>query len=208
MKRAALPRPTQNGYSRAPHGRADAPRGPLDRSTAVASERTYTLRCTLLSAAMTLTVVAWTAAVPARAADRGPRSTMRPFVVRTLDGRTLRSSDLRGRPLILEFWATWSPPSRAGVRGLSALQARHGSRGLIVLGLSVDDDPAPRVLEFARRQRLLFPVAMASEAMLDDYGPIRSLPTMILIDRRGRIARRVVGLIDAETLEGFVREIL
>lgn len=128
--------------------------------------------------------------------------------MRTLDGRTLRSADLRGRPLVLEFWATWSAPSRAAMPVLSALQARHGGRGLLVLGLSVDDEPAARVLEFARKRRLLFPVAMADEAMLDHYGPVRSLPTTILIDRQGRIVRRIVGHIDAETLEGFVREIL
>jgi thiol-disulfide isomerase/thioredoxin len=128
--------------------------------------------------------------------------------VHTLDGRTVRSSELRGRPLVLEFWATWSLPSRASMPVLSALQARHGGQGLIVLGLSLDDEPPQRVLEFARRQRLLFPVAMANEDMLDDYGPIRSLPTTILIDRRGRIVRRIVGRLDTETLEGFIREIL
>lgn len=147
-------------------------------------------------------------AAPAPAADRAPRDAMRPFVVRTLDGGTLRSSDLRGRPLVLEFWATWSAPSRASVPLLSALQARYGNRGLIILGLCLDDAPAARVLEFARRQRLLFPVAMASESLLDDYGPIRSLPTAVLINRRGRIVRRVVGHLDVETLEGFIREIL
>jgi cytochrome c biogenesis protein CcmG/thiol:disulfide interchange protein DsbE len=128
--------------------------------------------------------------------------------VRTLDGRTLRSSELRGRPLVLEFWATWSAPSRASMPVLSALQARHGGRGLIVIGLCLDDGPAQKVLEYARRQRLLFPVAMASETVLEDYGPIRSLPTAILIDRRGRIVRRIVGHLDAQTFEGFIREIL
>jgi len=155
-----------------------------------------------------LMLVGCAGAAPALAAARDPRGTLRPFVVRTLDGGILRSSDLRGRPLVLEFWATWSAPSRASVPVLSAMQARYGKRGLIVLGLCLDDQPAPRILEFARKQRLLFPVAMASEAMLEDYGPIHSLPTAVLIDRRGRIVRRIVGLLDAETLAGFIREIL
>lgn len=142
------------------------------------------------------------------AAARDPRDRLHPFTVRTLDGRTLRSSELRGRPLVLEFWATWSLPSRASMPVLNALQARHGSRGLLVIGLALDDGPTQRVLDYARRRRLLFPVAMAREDMLDDYGPIRSLPTTILVDRRGRIVRRIVGHLDAETLEGFVREIL
>ena len=49
---------------------------------------------------------------------------------------------------------------------------------------------------------------MATESVLDDYGPIRSVPTTIFIDRKGHIVRRVVGYVDRETLEGFIREIL
>ncbi len=165
------------------------------------------MRHRIASAALLMLLVGGPAP-PATAADRDPRGTLRSFTVRTLDGHTLRSSDLRGRPLLLEFWATWSAPSRASMPVLSALQARHGGRGLIVLGLCLDDGPAQKVIEFARRQRLLFPVAMATEAVLEDYGPIRSLPTTLLIDRKGRIARRIVGHLDAETLEGFVKEIL
>jgi len=132
----------------------------------------------------------------------------RAFSVRTLDGRTVRYADLRGRPLVLEFWATWSAPSRASLRALSAMQGRYGGRGLIILGLSVDDRPAQEVEAFAGRLRLLFPVGMATEDILDDYGPIRSLPTAVLIDRKGRIVRRIVGHLDTETLQEFIREIL
>ena len=136
------------------------------------------------------------------------RGTARPFAVRTLDGRTLRLDELRGRPVILDFWATWCAPCRASMPHLSAMQGRYGTRGLVVVGLSVDDGTPQTVRRFAERLHLRFPVAMASEAMLDDYGPVRSIPTTIFIDRRGRIVRRVVGNVDEETLEGFIREIL
>jgi peroxiredoxin len=136
------------------------------------------------------------------------RGTARPFTVRTLDGRSLRLAELRGRPVILDFWALRCAPCRASLPQLSTMQGRYGTRGLVVLGLSVDDDPPQAVRRFAERLRLRFPVAMASEGVLDDYGPIRSIPTTIFIDRRGRIVRRVVGYVDEETLEGFIREIL
>jgi len=137
-----------------------------------------------------------------------PRGTARPFAVRTLDGRTLRLAELSGRPVVLDFWATWCAPCRASMPHLSAMQGRYGSRGLVVVGLSVDDGTPQTVRRFAERLQLRFPVAMASEGMLDDYGPIRSIPTTIFIDRQGRIVRRVVGYVDEETLEGFIREIL
>jgi thiol-disulfide isomerase/thioredoxin len=146
----------------------------------------------------------WQSLTPTQA----PRGTARPFAVRTLDGRTLRLTELRGRPVILDFWATWCAPCRASMPHLSAMQGRYGSRGLVVLGLSVDDAPPQAVRGFAERLRVRFPIAMASEGMLDDYGPIRSIPTTIFIDRNGRIVRRVVGYVDEETLEGFIREIL
>jgi hypothetical protein len=60
----------------------------------------------------------------------------------------------------------------------------------------------------AGRLGLKYPIAMASETVLDLYGPIRAIPTTIIIDRRGNIARRVVGLIDGETIDECVREVL
>jgi thiol-disulfide isomerase/thioredoxin len=158
----------------------------------------------LLLLALAGVTLGWQSRTPPRA----PRGTAPPFAVRTLDGRTLRLDELRGRPVILDFWATWCAPCKVSMPQLSAMQARYGTRGLVIVGLSVDDGPPQAVRRFTERRQLRFPMAMASEAMLDDYGPVRSIPTTIFIDRRGRIVRRVVGYVDAETLEGFVREIL
>ncbi len=131
-----------------------------------------------------------------------------PFTVRTLDGKTQRLSDLRGRPVLLDFWATWCAPCRASLPNLDAMQRRYGARGLVVLGLSVDDDGPVAVRRFADRLGVRFPIAMAEEKVLADYGPIRTIPTTILINRRGQVVRRVVGYLDEETLDGYVREIL
>ncbi len=157
-----------------------------------------------LSIAILGVVLGWQSLTPAES----ERDRARPFAVRTLDGRTLRFDELRGRPVILDFWATWCVPCRASMPQLSLMQGRYGTRGLVVVGLSVDDGPLEAVRRFSDGLRLRFPVAMASEGMLDDYGPIRSIPTTIFIDRQGRIVRRVSGYVDEETLEGFVREIL
>ena len=68
-----------------------------------------------------------------------PRGAVRPFAVRTLDGRTMRLDELRGRPVILDFWATGCAPCRTSMPQLSAMQIRCGTRGLVIVGLSVDD---------------------------------------------------------------------
>lgn len=130
------------------------------------------------------------------------------FSLRGLDGKPLRLSDYKGQPVVLDFWATWCAPCRASMPHLNQIQARFQPQGLVVLGLSVDDGPASDVRRFADKLGVRFRIAMADEEVLNAYGPIRSIPTTIFINRRGEIVRRVTGYIDAETMEGFTREIL
>lgn len=129
------------------------------------------------------------------------------FTVRTLDGRTFRLQEQRGKPVVLDFWATWCAPCRASMPHLGRLQERYTRNGLVVLGLSVDEDPPASVKRFADRLGIKFRLAMADEKLLDLYGPIRVLPTTFFINRRGEVVRRTVGYLDAETLDGYVREL-
>lgn len=142
------------------------------------------------------------------ASAESDRNTAPSFAVRTFDGRTLRSSELRGKPVIIDFWATWCRPCRAGMPHLSAIQERYRAKGLVVIGLSVDDGEASGVRHFAEQLGVKFRVGMADEQVLDDYGPIRSIPTTVFIDRKGEMVRRVVGYIDEETMDGYAKEIL
>jgi thiol-disulfide isomerase/thioredoxin len=130
------------------------------------------------------------------------------FTVKTLDGKPLKSSDLRQKPMIVDFWATWCGPCRASMPHLSAMQTRYEKQGLTVIGLSVDESGPQGVKKFASQLGVKFTLAMANDDVLDAYGPIRSIPTTFFINRKGDIVRRVVGYIDGETMEDYVKEIL
>lgn len=130
------------------------------------------------------------------------------FSVRTLEGKPLRLSELRNKPVILDFWATWCGPCRASMPHLSAMQSRYEKQGLTVIGMSVDDGGPQNVRRFANKLGVKFTLAMANDEILDAYGPIRSIPTTFFISRKGDIVRRVVGYIDGETMEDYVKEIL
>jgi len=129
------------------------------------------------------------------------------FAVATLDGKTIRSEKLKGRPVIVDFWATWCGPCRFAMPHLQTMQDRYGKDGLVVIGVSVDDLEPERIQRFVDRLGVKFTIAMANDEMLDAYGPLRALPTTFFINRDGEVARRVVGYIDEETLEAYVREI-
>ena len=130
------------------------------------------------------------------------------FSVRTLEGKSLRLSELKNRPLIVDFWATWCGPCRASMPHLSSMQSRYGKQGLAVIGMSVDDGGPENVRKFANKLGVKFTLAMADDEILDAYGPIRSIPTTFFINRKGDIVRRVVGYIDGETMDDYVKEIL
>uniref|UniRef100_A0A832HZ04 TlpA family protein disulfide reductase n=1 Tax=Eiseniibacteriota bacterium TaxID=2212470 RepID=A0A832HZ04_UNCEI len=196
----ALSRDTRDADKLCDAVQARGPRGPpltLERNRIVRPLAFPTVICAALCAAVLL-------CEPARA---GGSKTAPPFSVRALDGRVVRLSDFKGRAVVMDFWATWCQPCRASMPHLDALQERFEPQGLVVLGLSIDDQPPAAVRRFADKLGVRFRLAMADEQVLDAYGPIRSIPTTFFINRRGEIVRRVVGYIDPETLEAYAREL-
>ena len=129
------------------------------------------------------------------------------FALRTFDGKTVRLSDLKGKPVVLDFWATWCRPCRSSMPHLDELQKRYGNQGLVVIGLSVDEGSPAEVRRFAQSLGVTFRLGMANDHVLDDYGPIRFLPTTFFIDRKGQMVRRVRGYLDPETLESYTVEL-
>jgi thiol-disulfide isomerase/thioredoxin len=159
--------------------------------------------------AAAICVAAWWPAISAGGSEyrQKPKAEHAPdFSISTIAGKSLKFEKLKGRPVIVDFWATWCGPCRYAMPHLQAMHERYGKDGLTVIGVSVDDGGPERVKKYVDRLGVSFPIAMANEEMLDAYGPLRALPTTFFINRQGDVVRRVVGYIDAETLESYVQE--
>ena len=113
--------------------------------------------------------------------------------VRSLEGEEIRFSDLRGKVVLLDVWATWCPPCRKGIPEFIELQTEFAERGLVVIGLSVDQAGPEVVREFSERMGINYPVAMATSSVLKSLGPIEGIPTTFLYDREGNLRQRMVG---------------
>ena len=155
-----------------------------------------------------LIALALMAAFPGPGWAQDPLRTAPPFSVKTFEGKVVKLADLRGRPVVLDFWATWCRPCRASMPHLDAVQKRFGEERLVVIGLSVDEDGGAEVRRFASNLGVSFRLGMANEKVLDVYGPIHSLPTTFFINGRGEVVRRVKGYIDPETLDSYVLELV
>ncbi len=92
-------------------------------------------------------------------------------------------STMRGKVVLLDFWATWCAPCRMVVPKLGDLQARYGAQGLSVLGVSTED--AQDVAQFAQRMSIRYPIGVDKHAETTRSYGVASLPTLVIIDKRG-----------------------
>lgn len=112
-----------------------------------------------------------------------------------------------GKIRIIDFWATWCPPCRKEIPGFINLQAKYAKKGVVVLGLSVDDGAAAPA-QFAAENGINYPVLMADAATKAAYGGIRGIPTTFVVGRKGFIYKKYVGGVDAATFEADVKALL
>lgn len=124
----------------------------------------------------------------------------------TFDGKPLALDALRGKVVVVNFWATWCPYCRHEMPAMEKFYRDYRDRGVELVALSEDDDPA-KVREFLQQERYSFKVAMAGRAGTD-FGGVDRLPTSFVIDKRGRIRNKVSGQVHYGRLEDLVVPLL
>lgn len=131
---------------------------------------------------------------PAEVGSRAPS-----YAAATLAGDTMRLDDLRGRVVLLNVWATWCTPCVEEMPALQRLHEQLDERGLSVVAVSVDAGPGggdADVLSFVDQFGLTFTVLRDASGRIEDAFGVAGLPTTFVIDRDGRIQRKVLGARD------------
>jgi thiol-disulfide isomerase/thioredoxin len=143
-------------------------------------------------------------AVPA--AVRGEPSEPAPdFTLEQLGGGEVALAALRGKPVIVDFWATWCGPCEESIPVLVAFQEKYAGR-VQVLGVSVDWE-REAVAPFAREHGMNYPVLFGEESLALDYGA-PGFPALFVIDAQGRISEAHVGVTTLPELEAAVAPLL
>lgn len=130
-----------------------------------------------------------------------------PFVL--IDGRTLAVEQLRGGPVLLNFWATSCPTCIEEIPDLVALHRQYAGRGLTIIGVAMPYDPPPAVVNFSRQRKLPYAIALDLDGrQTSAYGNVRLTPTHILIDRAGDIVERRTGRLDLAAARRAIEQLL
>lgn len=130
------------------------------------------------------------------------------FALQSLDGKTVRLSDFRGKPVVLNFWATWCGPCKIEMPWFVDLQRQYGPAGLQFLGVAMDDASAKDIAEFAESMKVNYPILIGKESVGDAYGGVQFLPETFYIDRDGKVVDKAFGLKGRGEIEEAIKKIL
>ncbi len=114
------------------------------------------------------------------------------FKLKSLEGREVGLEDLRGKVVLLDFWATWCGPCRRDLPMIEKLHREFNAKGLVVLGLTTGEDTAA-LSQFLLTTKLSYPILTAAETVTSQSYSVNAFPTVVLIDREGKIAFYHVG---------------
>lgn len=127
------------------------------------------------------------------------------FTRRESAGGDVTLSALRGHVVLLNFWATWCPPCKTEIPWFADFQTRYASQGLIVVGVSLDEDGWTAVTPFLREANVNYRIVLGDDRLFKRYGDVGNIPATFIIDRTGRVASQHVGLV---TREEYDRDLL
>lgn len=142
---------------------------------------------------------------PSRVATLG---TAPDFRLETMEGGTFALSDHRGKVVVINFWATWCAPCLEEIPGFIRLQNEFRERGLQILGVSLDTEGFNVVRPFAELLGINYPLVVNDGVVAETYRGHFVVPTTFVVDRRGEIRGRYIGIVTFSELEPLLEELL
>jgi thiol-disulfide isomerase/thioredoxin len=130
------------------------------------------------------------------------------FSLKSYDGKIVELAKLKGKVVIVNFWATWCPPCRAEIPDFIKVYDAYKSKGLEIVGIALDEDGWPKVKPFAEKNKINYPVVLGNAEVVQQYGGIEGIPTTFIVDKKGNIVDRQVGMLTKSMLEQKIRLLL
>lgn len=121
--------------------------------------------------------------------------------LKEVDGKVVRSDEFKGKVVVVDFWATWCLPCREEIPGYIALQKKYEKDGVVIVGISVDQQGPEVVKKFIEQFGVTYRIVMAEDTTMDSFGGGGSIPATFIIDRNGVVRDGKVGMEPTEVFE-------
>jgi peroxiredoxin len=136
------------------------------------------------------------------------------FSLPDMNGQKVNLVSFEGRVIVIEFWATWCAPCREEIPVLNQIHKGYREKGVVVIGISLDRKPPLEVKKFLDQLQVEYLNVIGDEEIFEKYsqmanlGPIRGIPATFVINRKGQICKKFMGLTEKRVLEEAIESIL
>jgi len=129
--------------------------------------------------------------------------------LRDLDGKDLSLAQFKGKVVLVNFWATWCEPCQVEIPWLIEMQQKYAARGFTVLGIAMDEEGTSVVTPWVQKERfdvngsksqMNYPIVIGDDAAADKFGGLLGYPTSVLINRDGKVVKRITGIISYDEI--------
>jgi peroxiredoxin len=157
-------------------------------------------------------VAVWQSLVPSPPAQSGLKlpseRTLAPdFNLEDASGKNVKLADLKGKVVLVNFWATWCEGCQVEIPWFVEFQKDYASRGLVVVGISMDDDGWKSVKPWIKEKKVNYPIVIGNEGLGKQYG-LEGMPLTALVDREGRIADLHRGVVEKTAAQQKIKDLL
>lgn len=144
---------------------------------------------------------------PANLKPEGERKFAPDFDLKDAQGKNVQLSALKGRVVLVNFWATWCHGCQEEIPSFIEFGKRYEKQGLTIVGVSMDDDGWKSVTPWIKQKSVNYPIVIGNSDLSQKYGLV-GMPLSVLVDRKGRIANKHEGVVDTAAFEQRVQALL
>jgi len=132
-------------------------------------------------------------------------------------GKDIPLSSLKGKVVVVNFWATWCEPCRTEIPWMIAYQQKYADKGFTMLGVAMDEEGKSAVDPFLQSTKfdvggqqtaVNYPIVLGNDDIADKFGGMLGLPTSVVISRDGKIVKRYIGLVNEADLDKQIKDLL